>query len=51
MFLEGSLKRRESQHGSEAIPIFEIYPPKGWSFLDVRELWGYQELMGAFPVV
>jgi lipopolysaccharide transport system permease protein len=45
MLLEGSPKNKEFRDNSEAVPVFEIYPPTGWSFLDVRELWAYRELI------
>jgi lipopolysaccharide transport system permease protein len=45
MLLEGFLNKREFRDNSQAIPVFEIYPPTGWSFLDARELWAYRELI------
>jgi lipopolysaccharide transport system permease protein len=35
----------KSNINSNEIPEFEIRPTKGWRFLDLRELWTYQELI------
>jgi len=45
MVMESLVKPRTSADGAEEIPPLEIYPPSGWGFLDVRELWTYRELV------
>jgi lipopolysaccharide transport system permease protein len=45
MLLEGLLRSRNFGGDTEEIPPLEIYPPNGWRFLDVRELWNYRELV------
>jgi len=45
MLLKGFLKNIDFRDDSEEVPVFEISPPTGWGFLDVRELWAYRELV------
>src|SRR5712692_7835140 len=45
MLPESLLRSRNAGDEAEEIPSLEIYPPSGWGFLDVRELWTYRELV------
>src|SRR5690242_1646073 len=45
MTLQNLLRDRSLDNGTEEIPPLEIYPPSGWGFLDIRELWSYRELV------
>jgi lipopolysaccharide transport system permease protein len=40
----GAGRGRAAPHGEE-LPLTVMVPPTGWHFPDVRELWGYQELL------
>lgn len=45
MLLQGLLRSRSFGDATEEMPPLEIYPPSGWRFLDLRELWTYRELV------
>jgi lipopolysaccharide transport system permease protein len=45
MTLENELKLRNAIDDATETPVFDIYPPTGWGFLDGRELWAYRELI------
>jgi lipopolysaccharide transport system permease protein len=45
MALENVLKLKNAVGDVAETPVFEIYPPTRWAFLDWRELWAYRELI------
>src|SRR5436309_1084796 len=36
----------EPPGGASALPETVIAPPRGWQFVDLRELWRFRELIG-----